>query len=342
MQSSEKIQCPGCGELIPIHADIVGSSLGCSHCLAILDVEKVDLVDDDDTGLEEVGEDVVSSEEIIIPQAADGVRIAPALDLRLRRKEAGDRFRTAVIVVLAACLAGVGGLLYDANSRLAVLEGARHEARMAIAAAENRSVDREASRDAANQELIEKLGSLDQAVETLAIELKKANPTTLQNSYALQGTARNLMRHEEKLGLLAMQLFSLKAAVYDKNKQALQAHELDVKKRKATDEAAKPIRERIRKLEDQKNVLVSRYRTLSIPRRPQGVVSKSRASALLEEWNGRAAPVLAQLEAEIENIRGSIDAEESRIDDLYKSVTGYSEMGGDQENPTTPGEIQIE
>ncbi|HEY1122345.1 MAG TPA: hypothetical protein VGE67_12125, partial [Haloferula sp.] len=90
------------------------------------------------------------------------------------------------------------------------------------------------------------------------------------------------------------------------------------KHRKEADEASKPIRLRIKELEEQKDKLFARYQTLSTPKRPANVISTRRAREMMSDWERRVAPMLLQLEQEIEQLRRSIEEEEGKIEKLYE------------------------
>ncbi|GAA5482896.1 hypothetical protein Hsar01_02121 [Haloferula sargassicola] len=166
-------------------------------------------------------------------------------------------------------------------------------------------------------EVNESLAQLDEVVAAIITDQKEQTSTVVRADYGLQTAKNVLIRHQHGLGQLHERLTLLEREVADKDRQAKEALALAIQKRKEADDAALPIRQRIRELEEKKEVLFARYRVLSTPRRPRGVVSTKQAAALMRDWQRRAAPLIAQIDEEISIVRQSIEDEEMKLDHLY-------------------------
>ncbi|WP_353567023.1 hypothetical protein [Haloferula sargassicola] len=224
--------------------------------------------------------------------------------------------KTAAVAGMAAILiAAAGGWAWEVfqrralETRLNVLED-----QAALGLKEIRLLKNDAGR---LSEVNESLAQLDEVVAAIITDQKEQTSTVVRADYGLQTAKNVLIRHQHGLGQLHERLTLLEREVADKDRQAKEALALAIQKRKEADDAALPIRQRIRELEEKKEVLFARYRVLSTPRRPRGVVSTKQAAALMRDWQRRAAPLIAQIDEEISIVRQSIEDEEMKLDHLY-------------------------
>ncbi len=171
------------------------------------------------------------------------------------------------------------------------------------------------------------LGSLEARVEELDDSLSRMvthvrmhAANGLQMDQSLQSARDVLVRQERELGKLGLKLVLLERKVSDKSRHAREAFELAQKKRRAADRDAVPIRRRITSLESKREALLEKYRALSVPRRPQGVVSTRRAAEIMREWETQVAPALSHLQGEIADVANRIRREQLALDELYADL----------------------
>jgi chromosome segregation ATPase len=163
----------------------------------------------------------------------------------------------------------------------------------------------------------EDLMKLDETLTDVSMEGKQLGSSMLRTDYAVQQTYKSLIRQQANLGKLTERISLLERELADKDRNAMEALELATKQRKEAEEACKPIRARIKELEDQKEKLFVRYKNVSTPVRPLNVLSSRKATEMMNDWGRRTKPLLDQLEKEIETVRLAIESEEDKIDDLY-------------------------
>lgn len=319
--------CVSCGEAIVINLDMIGEVLECPACHTRLRLDEADENDPDEN-------DIEWSPEV---DAADATRVfgvsslpAPVATLPLDDDAtvaeptalpsvapSRNRARFPLLGILAlAATASLGWLFYQETQRTA-----RMEERMKLLEERVITLKRDlgGSSDSVSQisDIQTYLDELDETVSQIASVLRLQNATSLQNEYTIQSNQKNLLRQESEFGKLALKLALVELSVADESRLAKEAFELSVQKRKEAEMTAKPIRHRIRELEEQKNKLFAQYRAGSIAKYPQGVVSRGRATRIMQDYEKKAAPLLAQIQQEIAKVREAIEAEEAKIEALY-------------------------
>lgn len=313
--------CVSCGEAIVINLDMVDQIIECPSCHTRL---RLDEADENDPG----ENDIEWSPDV---DATDATRVfgtvgsvAPSAT-----QEAGPtsvtsasaaarirpRFPIAGLFAFTA-ISGLGWLFYQETQRAARLEERLEFIEQKVIPMK-RSLAESAGTLSQVSDIQNYLDELDDAVSQIASVLRLQNATSLQNEYVIQSTQRNLIRQETEFGRLALKLALVEQSLADKSRHSKEAFELSVRQRKEAEIAAKPIRQRIRDLEDQKNTLFAQYRSGSIAKYPQGVVSKGRATKIMKDYERKAAPLLEQIQGEIAKIREAIEAEEAKIEALY-------------------------
>lgn len=319
--------CVSCGEAIVINLDMVGEVLECPSCHTRLLLDEADEDDPAENDIEwspEVdGTDasrvfgvtgqpapvatllmdaIVPTEEIHAPAAA--------LPPRERR-----RFPILGFSAFAAT-AALGWLFYQETRQTALMADRVEQIEQKLVALEH---GRTGSDETLAQipDIKAYLDELDETLSRVAERVRLHDASSLQTDYNLQSTQKNLIRQETEFGKFAVKLALVEHSVADKSRLAKEEFELSLRKRKEAEIAAKPIRQRIRDLEERKNALFAQYRAGSISRYPQGVVSRGRATKIMQEYERKAAPILQQIQEEISKIRENIEFEEARIEALF-------------------------
>ena len=166
--------------------------------------------------------------------------------------------------------------------------------------------------------LAEDLTQLDDTLVVTTSENKRQGSSMLRAEYSVQYIQKVIVRQQEDFGQMSLRVAMLEREVADKDKQASAALDLAIKGRKEAEEKAKPIRVRIKDLERQKEKLFDQYRGASTASFPTGVTSTRRAAAMMKDWESRRAPLLRQMETEMEGVRRSIEEEEDKLDVLFR------------------------
>ncbi|RYD48986.1 MAG: hypothetical protein EOP85_02470 [Verrucomicrobiaceae bacterium] len=315
--------CVSCGEAIVINLEMIGEVLECPACHTRLLLDEADENDSAENDIEWSPEvdaadanrvfGVSSADAPVATLRAEGTpeSPAPAKSARIQR-----RFPVFGFITFSAT-AALGWLFYQELQRSELLERRLELLENKVVMLDRNLVEpSKASSQIADIQYY--LDELDETVSQIATVLRLQNATSLQNEYTVQTTQKNLLRQESEFGKLAMKIALVELSVADKSRMAKEAFELSVRHRKEADSASKPIRQRIRELEEQKNKLFAQYRAGSIARYPQGVVSKGRATKIMQDYEKRAAPLLAQIQQEIAKIREAIEIEEAKIEALYE------------------------
>ncbi|GAA5129635.1 hypothetical protein JIN84_03605 [Luteolibacter yonseiensis] len=314
--------CISCGEAIVVTLDMIDQIIECPVCRTRL---RLDETDEDDSGENDIewSPDVDASDATRVfgasgagqeaedaPIATDATATEPAAPPVIR-----SRFPLFGWAASAAIMA-LGWLLHLEYQRSTLLEERLTFVERKVIPMKRSLVG---STDALSQisDIQSYLDELDDAVSQMANSLRLQHASSLQNEYAIQSAQKNLLRQETELGRIALKLALVEQAAGDKSRSAKETFELSIRQRKEAEIAAKPIRQRIRELEDQKNTLFAQYRAGSIAKYPQGVVSKGRAARIMKDYEKKAAPLLEQIQGEIVKIREAIEAEEAKIEALF-------------------------
>jgi phage-related minor tail protein len=320
--------CVSCGEAIVINLDMIDQIIECPACHTRL---RLDEAQDDDSG----ENDIEWSPDV---DASDATRVfgvvgQPAPAATLGTDQAGNFTKEAATPAVAmaparspltviqlftfAVISGLGWLFYQETERTARLEERLEFVEQKLIPLKRSLAG---STDALSKisDLQDYLDELDETVSQIASVLRLQNATSLQTEYGIQSTQKNLFRQETELGRITMKLALVEQSVADKSRHAKEAFELSVQQRKEAEMASKPIRQRIRELEDQENTLFAQYRAGSIAKYPQGVVSKGRATKIMKDYERKAAPLLEQIQQEIARVREAIEIEEAKIESLYR------------------------
>lgn len=316
--------CVSCGEAIVINLDMIDQIIECPACHTRL---RLDEANEDDSGENDIewSPDVDATDATrvfgIAPsttQAAGATAVTSDASNSPPAAITRTRPRFAVLGLFPiAVISGLGWLFYQETLRTARLEERLEFIEQKVIPMKRSLVG---SSDTISQvsDIQNYLDELDDTVSQLASVLRLQNATSLQNEYVIQSTQKNLIRQETEFGRLALKVALVEQSVADKSRNAKEAFELSVRRRKEAEIAAKPIRQRIRELEDQKNKLFVQYRAGSIAKYPQGVVSKGRATKIMKDYDRKAAPLLEQIQQEIAKVREAIEAEEAKIESLYQ------------------------
>ncbi|RYD22790.1 MAG: hypothetical protein EOP88_06720 [Verrucomicrobiaceae bacterium] len=329
-EDEKDVFCVSCGEAIVINLDMIGAVLECPACHIQMRLDEADENDSAENDIEWIPEvDGADATRVFgtsgqpTPVATlpiDGAvptSEATALPVAVSRK-AGSRFPLFSFMTFAATVA-LGWLFYQETLRTKLMEQRLESVEQEVLGLKH---GRAASEDLLSQvsDLESYLEELDDTVSEIAGVLRLQNATSLQNEYSVQSNQKHLIRQQGEFGKLALKLALVEKTMADESRLTKEAFELSVRKRKEAELASKPIRQRIRDLEEQKNKLFAQYRAGSIPRYPQGVVSRGRAVQIMRDYEKRAAPLLAQIQEEIAKVRETIEAEEAKIEALYSET----------------------
>ena len=304
--------CPACGSDVPVPRHYLSRKVRCNTCLkefiAKLRQKEEEPLPQATIPLQEPVEGSV--EETSPPEAAATSTSAP-----VEKPETRWLLSATCGILSFAVAAAIGAWAWETHER-SLLEQrlAANETHLSSAVMQIRELsERHKEFGGISDDLVH----LDDVLASVASETKQQGSTVLRSEYAMQHAHKSLLRQQSDLGKLAERLGVLEREVADKDRQAKEALELATKHRKEADEAAKPMRARIKDLEEQKEKLFGRYKILSTPKRPVNIVSTRRAAAMMSDWERRAEPLLRQLEKEIESVRRSIEDEEFKIEQLY-------------------------
>jgi hypothetical protein len=320
--------CVSCGEAIVINLDMIDQIIECPGCHTRL---RLDEATENDSGENDIewSPDVDAADATRVfgmigkpepdesHEGGEGFAVAdPIIPPPGAASPVGSRFSISEFFALAA-ISGLGWFFVQETQRTARLEERLEFIENEVIPMKRSLAD---SADALSQitDIQNYLDELDDTVSQIASEFRLQKATSLQNEYSLQSTQKNLIRQETEFGKLALKLALVEQTAADKSRNAKEAFELSVQRRREAEIAAKPIRHRIRELEEQKKTLFSQYRAGSIAKYPQGVVSKGRATKLMKDYERKTAPLLEQIQEEISKVREAIEAEEAKIELLYQ------------------------
>lgn len=319
--------CVSCGEAIVINLDLMGEVLECPSCHTRLLLDEADENDSSEN-------DIEWSPEV---DGADASRVfgvtsqpAPTATLpmdqlvpteEIQPQQAGlpaqARGRFPILGFSAFAATAVLGWLFYQETRQTALMAVRmeHLEQKFATLADDQTGSNEALARIPDLEVY--LDELDETLSRVAERVRLHDASSLQTDYTLQSAQKNQIRQETEFGKFSVKLALVEQAVADKSRLAKEEFELSLRKRKEAEIAAKPIRQRIRDLEERKNALFAQYRAGSIGKYPHGVVSRGRAAKIMQDYERKAAPALLQIQEEISKIRESIESEEARIEELF-------------------------
>lgn len=319
--------CVSCGEALVINLNMIDEIIECPACHTRLRLDEAEEGDSTENDIEWSPEvDATDATRVfgvcgqnapVATLPADDALAVVETTVLPQTAPPQKRGRLPVFGFIAfSATAALGWLFYQETQRTTLLEERLAFLEQKVIPMKRGLTE---SGDALSQisDIQSYLDDLDETVSQIASVLRLQNATALQNEYTIQSTQKNLIRQESEFGKLAVKLALVEQAVADESRLAKEAFELSVRQRKEAEIAAKPIRQRIRELEEQKNTLFARYRAGSITKYPEGVVSKGRATQIMKDYEKKAAPLLEQIQQEIARVRGAIEAEETKIEALY-------------------------